>query len=83
MIRGLKTNRLEGTSSPISEVLSVKAESLKEDNKMKKRNYIISKMKEMGFSAKETFYFMKEHGLDKSYEIIEWCFSSCVKCGKS
>ena len=83
MIRGSKTNRLEGTSSPISEVLSVKAESLKEDNKMKKRNYIISKMKEMGFSAKETFYFMKEHGLDKSYEIIEWCFSSCVKCGKS
>ena len=83
MIRGSKTNRLEGTSSPISEVLSVKAESLKEDNKMKKRNYIISKMKEMGFSAKETFYFMKEHGLDKSYEIIEWCFSYCVKCGKS
>ena len=83
MIRGSKTNRLEGTSSPISEVLSVKAESLKEDNKMKKRNYIISKMKEMGFSAKETFYFMKAHGLDKSYEIIEWCFSSCVKCGKS
>ena len=48
-----------------------------------KKYYIISKMKEMGFSARETFYFMKEHGLDKSYEIIEWCFSSCVKCGKS
>ncbi len=50
---------------------------------MKKRNYIISKMKEMGFSARETFYFMKEHGLNESYEIIKWCFSSCVKCGKS
>ena len=34
MIRGLKTNRLEGISSPITEVLSVKAELLKEDNKM-------------------------------------------------
>ena len=42
MTRGLKTNRLEGTSSPISEVLSVKAESLKEDNKMKKANYYCS-----------------------------------------
>ena len=83
MIRGSKTNRLEGISSPITDVMSVKAESLKEVNKMKKRYYIISMMKEMGFSAKETFYFMKEHGLDKSYEIIEWCFSSCVKCGKS
>ncbi|MAC55489.1 MAG: hypothetical protein CME31_23345 [Gimesia sp.] len=35
MIRGLKTNRLEGISSPITDVMSVKAESLKEDNKMK------------------------------------------------
>ena len=34
MTRGSKTNRLEGSSSPISEVLSVKAESLKEDSKM-------------------------------------------------
>ena len=34
MTRGLKTNRLEGSSSPISEVLSVKAESLKEDKNM-------------------------------------------------
>jgi hypothetical protein len=33
MIRGLKTNRLEGISSPITDVMSVKAESLKEDKK--------------------------------------------------
>ena len=31
MIRGLKTNRLEGISSPITDVMSVKAELLKED----------------------------------------------------
>ncbi len=41
MIRGLKTNRLEGSSSPISEVLSVKAESLKEDNKMNSYKHIL------------------------------------------
>jgi len=40
VIRGLKTNRLEGISSPISEVLSVKAESLKEDNNMKEERMI-------------------------------------------
>tara|TARA_R110002020_G_scaffold146725_2_gene321532 strand:- start:24 stop:137 length:114 start_codon:yes stop_codon:yes gene_type:complete len=33
MIRGTKTNRLEGISSPISDVMSVKAELLKEDKK--------------------------------------------------
>ena len=38
---------------------------------MEKRNYIISKMKKMGFSARETFYFMKQFGIDKSYEIIK------------
>ena len=38
MIRGLKTNRLEGISSPITDVMSVKAESLKEDNNMKLYN---------------------------------------------
>ena len=31
MIRGSKTNRLEGISSPITDVMSVKAELLKED----------------------------------------------------
>ena len=44
MIRGLKTNRLEGSSSPISEVLSVKAESLKEDNNMIWKDKVVNKI---------------------------------------
>ena len=93
MLKSIKSNNSPGhLHNGHSSVVGLSFDSCpgnisKEDNKMKnhkyKRNYIISKMKEMGFSARETFYFMKEHGLDKSYEIIEWCFSSCVKCGKS
>ena len=80
MQRGTKHNRLGANSSPIAES-SVKAVSFKRNKTMKKRNYIISKMKEMGFSARETFYFMKKHGLDKSYEIIKDFLSGNTSVG--
>ena len=73
MIRGLKTNRLEGTSSPISEVLSVKAESLKEDNKMKQYSqYSRSQMEKALYVFLELLQYKLEIETETGKPCLQW-----------
>lgn len=41
------------------------------NKKLKKHTEIISYMKLLGFTARETFEFIQQFGVNKGYEIVE------------